>query len=83
MPDKNGLEKQGFNISAGFVIGVLVFLGLLLFGIQNTNKVEVNWLFFDSNVSLWWVILVTAVLTLIAERLIGWGWRRYRRKDND
>lgn len=83
MPDKNGLEKQGFSISAGFVIGALVFLGLLVFGIQNTNKVEVNWLFFDSNVSLWWVILVTAVLTLIAERLIGWGWRRYRRKDND
>lgn len=80
MPDKDGLEDQGFSVGAGTVIGLIVLVGLIAFGVQNRNKVSVSWLFFDRETAVWVIILVTAIATLIMERLVAWGWRRRQRK---
>lgn len=60
-----GAEGSGRSklIVAG-VIGVL----LLLFVVQNTEKATINFLFFDANVSVWFVIVLSAVLGFLA----GW-----------
>ena len=53
-------------IGAG-VIGVL----LLLFVVQNSEKATVNFLFFDANVSVWFVIVLSAVLGFLAGWFVG------------
>ena len=49
------------------VIGVL----LLLFVVQNSEKATVNFLFFDANVSVWFVIVLSAVLGFLAGWFVG------------
>jgi uncharacterized integral membrane protein len=67
-----GTEGSGRTklIVAG-VIGVL----LLLFVVQNNEKATVNFLFFDANVSVWFVIVLSAVLGFLA----GWFVSRSRK----
>jgi len=49
------------------VIGVV----LLLFVVQNSEKATVNFLFFDANVSVWFVIVLSAVLGFLAGWFVG------------
>ena len=46
-----------------------------MFVAQNTEEAHVNFLFFDATVSLWFVIVATAVLGFLA----GWFVGRSRR----
>jgi hypothetical protein len=65
-------------IGAGIAVIVLI-----LFVIANTKKTQVNFLIFRAdNVSVWWVIVLTAVITLIGERLAGFAWRRRKASKN-
>jgi uncharacterized integral membrane protein len=61
--DKSGRTKL---IVAG-VIGVF----LLLFVVQNSEKATVNFLFVDANVSVWFVIVLSAVLGFVAGWFVG------------
>lgn len=62
----------------GAAVAIVV---LILFVVANTKKTEVNFLIFKAdNVSVWWVIVLTAVITLISERLAGYAWRRRKNK---
>jgi uncharacterized integral membrane protein len=64
----------------GAAAAVIVFI---LFIIANTKKTEVNFLVFKAdNVSVWWVIVLSAIITLIAERLFGFAWRRRKAKQD-
>jgi len=67
------------------VVRLVVFgLGLVLliaFVIGNSATVKVNFVFFDTRASLIWVILLSAVLGLLVDRLIiALGRRRKDRK---
>jgi uncharacterized integral membrane protein len=74
-------KDTGPNLATiGAAIAVVV---LILFVIANSKKTEVNFLIFRAdNVSVWWVIVLTAVITLIGERLAGFAWRRHRANRN-
>ena len=56
-------------------------IGLLLvaFVIDNSQSVKVGFVFFSSTVPLIWVLLVTAVLGILADRLLVWRKRQSRR----
>jgi uncharacterized integral membrane protein len=72
-------KDTGPNLATiGAAVAVVV---LILFVIANTKKTEVNFLIFKAdNISVWWVIVLSAVITLIGERLAGFAWRRHRAK---
>jgi uncharacterized integral membrane protein len=72
-------KNTGPNLATiGAAAAVIVFV---LFIIANTKKTEVNFLIFKAdNVSVWWVIVLSAIITLVAERLFGFAWRRRKAK---
>ena len=66
------------------IVRLVVFgLGLILliaFVIGNSNAVKVNFVFFHTSTSLIWVILVSAVLGVLVDRLvIALGKRRKKK----
>lgn len=73
-------ESAGGGLSVGLVIGVLVGAALALFVVQNTERTEVTWLFFEAEQPLWVVLLVTAAASLVVTELIGGARRRRKRK---
>ncbi|MBK9180698.1 MAG: DUF1049 domain-containing protein [Acidimicrobiales bacterium] len=77
-----GDAKRGPSV--GLVVGGLVALALVLFIAQNTNEVEVNFLFLDFTASAWVVIVIGVVLGVLADRAFGFWWRRRReRRDHE
>ena len=57
------------------LVGALVLLGLLIaFVIDNTRDVKVGFVFFDHNTRMIYVLIVTAVVGVILDRL----WQRRR-----
>ena len=70
-------KDTGPNLAIiGAAVAVVI---LILFVVANTKKTEVNFLIFKADdVSVWWVIVLSAVITLIGERLAGFAWRRRR-----
>jgi uncharacterized integral membrane protein len=74
-------EKEGFAIGGGTIAFILIAAAIVIFIAQNTNDVDVDFLFLDGQWPLWIVVVAVVVLTLIAERLGLWVWRRSRKKD--
>jgi uncharacterized integral membrane protein len=61
----------------GRLIGALILVVLLLvFAIQNTRRVQVDFLFFERESRVIYVIIVSA----LAGALVGWLVRRARRR---
>ena len=61
------------------VIAALVIVAILVaFVVKNSEKVNVSFVFFSAHVRLIWVLLVTAVLGALADRLFLWRRRRNR-----
>jgi uncharacterized integral membrane protein len=52
------------------VVGGLGLVLLIAFVVGNSNDVKVNFIFTNATTSLIWVILVSAVLGLLVDRLI-------------
>jgi uncharacterized integral membrane protein len=78
--DADPLEKkEGFAIGGGTIGFLLVAAAIVIFVVQNTNDVSVDFLFFNGEWPLWLVVVGVIVLTLIAERLGLWIWRRSRK----
>jgi uncharacterized integral membrane protein len=74
-------KKEGVAISGG-VIGLgLIAAAVLLFVIQNTQDVEVEFLWFDFTWPLWLLLVVTIVLSCVGWVLAGILRRHRRRKD--
>jgi uncharacterized integral membrane protein len=64
----------------GIILAGLAIAALAVFAIQNTEKVEVEFLWFDGRIPIVLLIFVTVVLTLIISVVAAWvGNRRSRR----
>ncbi|MGZ0228596.1 MAG: hypothetical protein ACKVKO_01345 [Acidimicrobiales bacterium] len=64
----------------GIILAGLAIAALAVFAIQNTEKVEVEFLWFGGRIPIFLVIFVTVVLTLIISVVAAWvGNRRSRR----
>ena len=76
-PPPKGPDKRPDTASLGrYVLAALLALYVLLFAIQNRHRVSVDWVFFDRSSRLIYVIIVSALLGALADRLIQ---RRHRK----
>lgn len=71
------------NISPAVIAGAVIAVVLLIFIVQNSDRVDVTWLVFTRRAPVWLVILVSAVLGYVAGQLIAYGVRRHRRSRSD
>ena len=62
---------------AGFL---LIGLGFVVFAVQNAIDVPVEFLLFDFTVSLPLLLVVTALIAVIADEIVGLSRRRRRRQ---
>ena len=60
-----------------------VFALIVIFALQNTDSVEVNFLFWEFGIRLIVVITATMVLSVIFGDMIEWWWNRRKRKHRD
>lgn len=65
------------------LVGALILVAVLVaFVLGNSHSVKVSFVFTSRRVPLIWVLLVTAVLGALADRLLRLVWKR-RHTDNE
>lgn len=69
-PDGRTGRKRDTREIARLVVFGLALVLLIAFIVGNSNTVRVNFVFFHTSASLIWIILVSAVLGLLVDRLI-------------
>lgn len=80
----SGVEYVDRGASPALLGGLVATVVLLLLIVANTKSTEVNFIFTKRHPQLWVLVVVTMVITLAAERLVGFAWRRRKKKrDND
>jgi uncharacterized integral membrane protein len=60
------------------VAALVIVIVLVAFVVKNSEKVTVSFVFFSASVRLIWVLLVTALLGAMADRLLLWRRRKTR-----
>jgi uncharacterized integral membrane protein len=73
-------SDEGRKISGAMIGGVIALIAIVLFIVQNTEDVPINFLWMEFSPPEWVLIVITIVLTLIVERTIGYVWRRRRKQ---
>ncbi len=69
-------RRGGFGFIAAAVVGAV----FLVFILQNTRSVGIQWLFFESRTPLWLALLMSVVVGVILGELGGFALRRRRRR---
>lgn len=73
-PSDSAFPKNLIAAAVLAVIGVIFIL-------QNRNRAEVTFLFFDDRVRVWVVIVVSMVLGALISESLQWARRRSKRKE--
>lgn len=68
----------GFYVSLG--VAVLSVIVLLVMALQNTESVSFEFLAWDIELPLFGLIIITALLAVVIDELVGLVWRRRRRQ---
>jgi uncharacterized integral membrane protein len=70
-PPPRGSDKGPGRPHLGrYVAAAVLALYVILFALFNRDRVEVDWVFFDRNSRLIYVVIVSALLGALADRLI-------------
>ena len=72
-------RRSGSDFSWSLAIFLLIGLGFVVFAIQNARDVDVEFLRWNFTVSLPLLLVVTALIAVIADEIIGLIRRRRRR----
>jgi uncharacterized integral membrane protein len=76
---KNPFEKGDTQLNWRVIVGLVVLVLSIIFILQNTEEVNIDFLFFDFKVGMWFGLLLAFVLGAI----VGWGlhlaWRRRKK----
>lgn len=73
-------ERVGSGVAWGAVILLLGLALVVVFAVQNTEPVPVEFLWLDGDSPLALVILITVALVVLLVQLFGMAYRRRRRK---
>jgi uncharacterized integral membrane protein len=80
--DRNEEAPSGASEGPPWKLIALLALVILLavFFFQNTADTSVSFLWLDGEWPVWLVIGVSVVIGMVLARLLGWQWRRARRR---
>ncbi len=80
-----GPAKPGRAIAFPWrLVSALVVFGIIvIFALQNTDSVDVNFLFWDFSIPLIVLITATMVLSVVFGDMIGWWWKRRKKKHQE
>ena len=74
-------EKRDI-VSARLIVAGLALIAAVIFVVQNDDRVETKFLFFDGTPRLWVVILGSILLGALLGQVVGVLHRRRRRQDD-
>ena len=60
--------------------GVVLLLGIIFF-LQNGNRTEIDFLFFENNTTVRFSIIIAIVIGILLDRLFSIWWRRRKRNN--
>ncbi len=69
---------RGPGFAIGLVVSVLIGLSLVLLVWQNQTPVPLQFLGFEAEVPLFVIVLVTAIVAILLDEVVGLVWRRRR-----
>ena len=75
-PSTSTAQKRHRKDIARVVAALVIVIVLVAFVVKNSEKVNVSFVFFSADVRLIWVLLITAILGALADRLLLWRRRR-------
>lgn len=78
---RNAIRNRETRDNVRIVAAVVIVGVLIAFVIANSEKVPVHFLIFTSSVRLIWVLVVTALLGAVADRLLVIRRNRMRREE--
>ena len=76
----SGTEKRDPKEIARLVGAAIILIYLIAFIVENSQTVEVHFVFWTAHVSLIWALLIAAVLGIALERLVIYRRRQQRQK---
>ncbi|MFN3216423.1 MAG: lipopolysaccharide assembly protein LapA domain-containing protein [Acidimicrobiales bacterium] len=76
MTDQQGATETGRRINARLVASAIAAVAMVLFVVQNTESVQVRFLWFEGGFPLFLLLLITIALTLILALGATWLMRR-------
>src|SRR3954471_13530402 len=79
-PDDRSRVYRGTGITWWYVAALVLLLALVALVVQNDDRVEFEWLWFDLHASLAALLLATAVITAVIVSIGGLVWRARRRR---
>lgn len=84
-PPIGDLRRPGKQVAIPWrlVSALVVFALVVTFALQNTDSVDVSFLFWDFGVPLIVVIVATMAASVVFGDLLDWWWRRRRKKHKD
>lgn len=82
-PDTGRVSPGGVAFPWRLVAALILFGLIVIFALQNTASVDVNFLFWDFGIPLIVVIVATMVVSVIFGDMIDWWWRRRKKKHKD
>jgi uncharacterized integral membrane protein len=63
-------------------LGIVIILFVVFF-LQNSEKLSIDFLVFEKRTTIRWSMLVAVVLGVLADRIFTIWWRRRRRRNNN
>ena len=81
MADDRNQSVEGRNVSPSLIAGVLIALAAIIFVAQNRVEIPIHFLFFTIHAKVWFALVVTGVLSILASEFLGSHLRRRRKKD--
>ncbi len=81
-PSGNAAAKGSSDLNPRIIVGIVLAALAVIFILQNTNDVEINFLFWDFTFGMWLALLIALVFGLV----IGWGlhvWQGRRKRKRD
>ena len=71
---------RGTGVSVALLVGVVIAVLAIVVTVQNTEDVNVDFLGWEVNAPLVAVILTAAVAGVLLDEILGYFWRRRRRR---
>lgn len=79
-PERTPPSGRGPGFAIAFVLFVVATVALVVLVWQNQDPVPLRWLWIETEVPLFVIVLVTALVAGLLDELVGFVWRARRRR---